>query len=162
LTAWLLASTVSSAIAFVVLFGVFSGAVIGLPPASVAWIIQNTHGDLSKLGQWTGMMYTTAAIPALTGPVIAGHLISEFGTYVTVQAWSGTCLFLAGFCMWMSVMETRRGRKRAEREKVIRGKSAHRDGDGDMVDLSAASTCAREESENESEDKEKGEKGYGR
>ena len=33
---WTLATTVSAAKAFVVLFDIFSGAVIGLPPASVA------------------------------------------------------------------------------------------------------------------------------
>ena len=51
------------------------------------------------------MMYTTAAPFALTGPVIAGHLISKFGyNFVTVQCWSGGCLFFSAFCMAMAVV----------------------------------------------------------
>ena len=40
--------------------------------------------------------------PALTGPVIAGHLITEYNTYITVQMWSGTNLMLSCICMIIS------------------------------------------------------------
>jgi len=111
---WTFAKTVSSAMGFVIVFGAVSGAVIGLPPASIANIIKSSPGvDLSRLGQWTGMMYTLAAPFALTGPVIAGYLISKYDTYITVQMWSGSCLFLASLCLiasWISArrMESRR------------------------------------------------------
>jgi hypothetical protein len=45
------------------------------------------------------MMYSCAAIPALLGPVIAGHLITSYDTYITVQMWSGANLFLSFVCM---------------------------------------------------------------
>lgn len=96
---WPFASTVAAAIAFVILFGAVSGAVIGLPPASVAFILGHSHVQQAKLGQWTGMMYTGSAIFALTGPVIAGYLVGHFQSYLTVQLWSGTCLFLCFVCM---------------------------------------------------------------
>src|SRR5689334_25113623 len=80
---WTLAGSTTDAIAFCVVFGVFSGMVIGLPPASVGNILNCTYREpdnrckaKQKLGHWTGMMYTFAAIPALAGPVIAGHLIT--------------------------------------------------------------------------------------
>ncbi|SMY29179.1 unnamed protein product [Zymoseptoria tritici ST99CH_1A5] len=99
LALWSLASTLPSAIAFVVIFGAFSGAVIGLPPASVAYILGPTPEAQAKLGQWTGMMYSCAAIFALTGPVIAGHLITEYSTFLTVQLWSGACMMMSAACM---------------------------------------------------------------
>lgn len=106
---WTLADTVKAAIAFVVLFGVFSGAVIGLPPASVAHILGPDPAAQAKLGQWTGMMYSCAAIFALTGPVIAGHLITEFkNDFRTVQLWSGACMFVSALCMAMSIYSKHR------------------------------------------------------
>jgi MFS transporter, MCT family, solute carrier family 16 (monocarboxylic acid transporters), member 10 len=101
---WTMAKTVPLAIVYVVLFGVFSGAVIGLPPASVAYVLGPDPIAQSRLGQWTGQMYSTAAPFALTGPVIAGHLISEYGdNYLTVQLWSGGCLFSSACCMTAAV-----------------------------------------------------------
>ncbi|CAK1359465.1 hypothetical protein CB0940_05667 [Cercospora beticola] len=100
---WTLASGFPSALAFVIFFGAFSGAVIGLPPASVAYILGPTPEAQAKLGQWTGMMYTCAAIPALIGPVIAGHMITEYSTYLTVQMWAGVCLLLSAGCMGLAI-----------------------------------------------------------
>lgn len=103
LVGWTLSNTVSAAIAFVVLFGIFSGAVIGLPPASVAYVLGPFPEAQAKLGQWTGMMYSLSAVAALTGPVIAGYLISKYETYLTVQMWSGTCLLLSAICMAIAI-----------------------------------------------------------
>ncbi|KAF1988349.1 MFS general substrate transporter [Aulographum hederae CBS 113979] len=101
---WTFAKTMATGMAFSCIFGAFSGAVIGLPPASVANILGKSKERQSKLGQWTGMMYTISAIPALVGPVIAGHLITEFdNNYLTVEMWSGTCLLLAGICLIMAM-----------------------------------------------------------
>ena len=106
---WTMAKTVSAAIAFVVLFGIFSGAVIGLPPASVAYILGPEPEAQARLGQWTGMMYSSSAIFALTGPVIAGHVITDYGkNYITVQCWSGACLFLSAVCMAIATFYKRR------------------------------------------------------
>ncbi|KAF2868928.1 major facilitator superfamily domain-containing protein [Massariosphaeria phaeospora] len=106
---WTLAGSTAAAIAFCVLFGIFSGAVIGLPPASMANILSCTYDTPetkalahSKLGSWTGMMYTMAAIPSLVGPVIVGHLVTQYSTYVTAQVWSGAMLLLSALCMLMS------------------------------------------------------------
>ncbi|KAL1602649.1 hypothetical protein SLS60_006066 [Paraconiothyrium brasiliense] len=103
---WTLAGSTAAAIAFCVFFGMFSGSVIGLPPASMANILNCTYTDPStahfahsKLGQWTGMMYSVAAIPALIGPLIAGHLITAYSTYITVQLWSAISLTLSALCM---------------------------------------------------------------
>jgi MFS family permease len=100
---WSLSHTLMAAIGFVVVFGIFSGAVIGLPPASVAYILGPDPQRQKKLGQWTGMMYCCSAIFALCGPIIAGHMISEFNTFLTVQLWSGACLFLSSLCIFSAL-----------------------------------------------------------
>lgn len=117
LVLWVVADTVAPAIAFAVLFGVFSGAVIGLPPASVAYILGPDGQD--KLGQWTGMMYSCAAVFSLAGPVIAGHLITEFhNNFLTVQLWSGICLLMSAGCMAGAIwcLQKQKSKIRAERE----------------------------------------------
>jgi MCP family monocarboxylic acid transporter-like MFS transporter 10 len=109
LTLWTTAKTVPAVFAFVVLFGIFSGAVIGLPPASVAYILGLNPEAQSRLGQWVGMMYSSAAIFALTGPVIAGHLISVYdNNFITVQCWSGACMFMSAVCMAIAIYFKRR------------------------------------------------------
>jgi MFS family permease len=102
---WTFATNVGAAFAFVVIFGAFSGAVIGMPPATIANIIHHAHDtDHSRMGHWTGMMYTIAAPFSLTGPVIAGHLISEYNdNFLTVQMWSGICLFLSSLCIGAAI-----------------------------------------------------------
>jgi len=101
LAMWTTVNNVAGAFAFVILFGAFSGAVIGMPPATIAHIINHAPDtDHSRMGHWTGMMYTVAAPFALTGPVIAGYLITRFGNnFLTVQLWSGMCLFLSSMCI---------------------------------------------------------------
>ncbi|KAF9638207.1 Major facilitator superfamily [Lasiodiplodia theobromae] len=105
---WTLAPNFDVAMVFICFFGIFSGSVIGLPPASMAYILGKEPHRQAKLGQWTGMMYTCAGIPSLIGPIIAGHLITEYNTYLTVQLWSGACLVLSTGCMGVAAMYKRR------------------------------------------------------
>jgi MFS transporter, MCT family, solute carrier family 16 (monocarboxylic acid transporters), member 10 len=117
---WTLSTKLSHALAFVILFGAVSGAVIGLPPASVAYILGPDPRKQAKLGQWTGLMYTCAAPFALTGPVIAGHLITQYGgNYLTVQLWSGTSLFLSAVFMALAIWSRMEDDKTDVREKRV-------------------------------------------
>lgn len=114
---WTLANSLASAVVFAILFGAFSGSVIGLPPASMAAILGPEPQQQAKLGQWTGMMYTAAAPFALVGPVIAGHLVTEYQTYLGVQIWSGLCLLLSAFCMAMAIFVSRRRRGNVDKNE---------------------------------------------
>lgn len=108
---WTLANNMEAAVAFVVIFGTVSGAVVGMPAASIACILGPRRRDRAKLGHWTGMMYTVAAPFALTGPVIAGYLLHSYGhmeSFLTVQLWSGTCLFLSATSMAIAIYYHRR------------------------------------------------------
>ena len=114
---WTFAKNLPTALVFVVLFGAFSGSLIGLPPASMAYILGPSAQH--RLGQWTGLMYSMAAPFALTGPVIEGYLITRYGqNYLTLQLFSGFCLFMAACCMFMSMDEPFFRRKRAGDEDV--------------------------------------------
>ena len=121
---WTLTKDLNTAIGFVVVFGAFSGAVIGLPPASVAYILGPDPKAQAKLGQWTGMMYSCAAVFALTGPVIAGHLISEFSTFITVQCWAGGCMLVSAMCMGCSIF----CRERTKKQEALRKQSSSSSG----------------------------------
>lgn len=129
---WMLTTTVDVAIAFVVIFGIFSGAVIGLPPASVANVLEVYFGSQSTLGSWTGIMYMIAAIPALTGPVIAGHLITTYDSYYTVMGWSGACLLFASLCFGIGAWQLRKEAKSKSRRESNQG--------GGMFDLEVGGT----------------------
>ncbi|KAF2760733.1 MFS general substrate transporter [Pseudovirgaria hyperparasitica] len=99
---WTLINNTAGAIGFVVIFGIFSGTVIGLPPASTAYILEQSGAQQSRLGQWVGMMYTAAAIPSLIGPIAAGALVQSFNDYLTVQLWAGVCFVLSALLMGLS------------------------------------------------------------
>jgi MCP family monocarboxylic acid transporter-like MFS transporter 10 len=105
---WTFSSTLAPTLVFAILFGAFSGSVIGLPPASMAAILGPEPERQARLGQWTGMMYTAAAPFALVGPVIAGHLVTEYNSYLGVQIWSGMCLLLSAMFMALAVFFTHR------------------------------------------------------
>jgi MCP family monocarboxylic acid transporter-like MFS transporter 10 len=124
---WTFSTTTGTALSFVILFGMVSGAVIGLPPASVADILGHCPTQQAKvwsvstqiriltniqqLGQWTGMMYSVAAPFALLGPVIGGYLITKYNTFLTIQLWSGSCLLLSAEFMSASIWSRWRQQK---------------------------------------------------
>jgi MFS family permease len=139
LAMWTTVNTVAGAFAFVVLFGTFSGAVIGMPPATIAHIINYApNTDHSRMGHWTGMMYTIAAPFALVGPVIAGYLITHYNmNFLTVQLWSGFCLFLSSLCIAMAMYCMHR-----ENERIQRVRSFARS----VVDLEIGSMFRRGDS----------------
>lgn len=111
---WPLVPDVAGAIAFVILFGMFSGAVIGMPPASMMFILErDPKANKNRVGQWVGSMYTFAAIWALTGPLIAGALIQETGAYLGMQLWSAICLLLAAVCMGIANLMALRDEKKS-------------------------------------------------
>jgi MCP family monocarboxylic acid transporter-like MFS transporter 10 len=129
---WPLVGSETGAVAFCVVFGLFSGTVIGCPPASISNILsctyttsETTHLAKKKLGHWTGMMYSFAAIPALTGPVIAGHLISTYNTFITVQMWSGMNLLISFICMIVARWYLRCEDGETVRTKVMRKLGRH-------------------------------------
>ncbi|TKX18907.1 MFS transporter-like protein 163 [Elsinoe australis] len=125
---WSTARNLSGAIAFVVLFGAFSGSVIGLPPASMAAILGPGKEEQARLGQWVGMMYTVAAPFALTGPVIEGYFIQRYGyNFFTIQFFSGGCLLFSGALMMLALLVSKGERAERVLREIRRGRDKVRE-----------------------------------
>lgn len=78
-------------VAFAVLFGITSGAGIGLGPVLIASI-----SPMTELGFRMGTILAIAAFGALTGPPIAGAIIAdEGGSYTWACVFSGLNFFIA-------------------------------------------------------------------
>ena len=88
---WLAVENMAGMLAFVVLYGFFSGALIGLPSAVLPYI-----SPLNVLGTRMGMTWGLAGIALLVGSPIAGALVDLMsGSFVRLQIFCGVCL-LAG------------------------------------------------------------------
>ncbi|EWC43532.1 hypothetical protein DRE_07494 [Drechslerella stenobrocha 248] len=87
---WLPMTTFGEMMAFVVLYGFFSGVFISLPPASIASITP----DVRFFGVRMGMMFSIASVGSLTGTPISGAMIhSQGGSLDGARIWSG-CIML--------------------------------------------------------------------
>ncbi|EPS40124.1 hypothetical protein H072_6069 [Dactylellina haptotyla CBS 200.50] len=87
---WLPMHTFESLIAFIILYGFFSGVFISLPPASVASITP----DVTYFGVRMGMMFSIASVGSLTGTPISGAMIhAQGGSLDGARIWSG-CIML--------------------------------------------------------------------
>ncbi|KAF2192610.1 MFS general substrate transporter [Zopfia rhizophila CBS 207.26] len=90
---WLSITNERTFIAFSILWGFFSAALVTLPSAAFA----NICPDLSKLGTRLGMSWGVSSIASLIGAPIAGALLKRKNghvDFVGVQVWSGVWLLL--------------------------------------------------------------------
>lgn len=124
LVGWTQVDSVPSTITFVVLFGVFSGSVIGLPPASMGWILGRHAEGQRRLGHWVGLMYTCAAIPAFVGPTVAGVLVSSLREFLPVQLWAGICLGVSALFMFAAWFWGKRHHEQYPDTPIVRKGSA--------------------------------------
>lgn len=98
---WLKVTSYAGMVAFCVLFGFFSGALISLPPVVLPYLC-----PVDVLGTRLGMTWAIAGIAVLIGSPVAGHLVNATRTdFVGLQLLSGiTLLAGAGFQLplwWM-------------------------------------------------------------
>ncbi|KAF2643312.1 MFS general substrate transporter [Massarina eburnea CBS 473.64] len=99
--AWIGIDTVGGFIAFSILWGFLSAALVTLPSAAFA----NICPDLTRLGTRIGMSWSVSSIASLIGSPIAGQLLRTNNgkrDFLGVQLWSGVCL-LFGSC-WLGVL----------------------------------------------------------
>ncbi|EEP76221.1 predicted protein [Uncinocarpus reesii 1704] len=93
---WLATTNLGGLIAFAVLFGISSGAIIGLFPATVAM----TAPHANQIGTYLGMMMGALGVFCLTGSPMMGAIVSRYG-FTPAIAFSaalivvGGCLILA-------------------------------------------------------------------
>ncbi|KAH4041480.1 hypothetical protein HBI56_000090 [Parastagonospora nodorum] len=98
---WISIEKESTFIAFSILWGFFSAALVTVPSAAFA----NITPDLSRLGTRLGMSWSVSSIASLIGAPIAGALLKKKDgrtDFIGVQVWSAVCLMLG--TMWLVVL----------------------------------------------------------
>lgn len=90
---WLAVKSHGGMIVFSVLFGFFSGTVVGLFAATIAL----TAPRLNVIGSYMGMGLGMISLAALTGTPITGAMINSYGNYTAAIIFAGvSCLVGAG------------------------------------------------------------------
>lgn len=103
---WMAVTTTSGLYAWTIFYGIAAGGIQSLFPAGLSSLTT----DLRKSGTRMGMVFTINSFATLTGPPIAGALISRCGgQYYGAQAFAGAMLLLgAGFMVAAKVARTRK------------------------------------------------------
>lgn len=87
---WPWCTTKGSLIAIAILYGISSGAFVGLLAVPVAQL-----GGTGDIGRRTGMLFTIASIGAVVGPPINGAIYSRYNSFHQVGFFAGS-MILAG------------------------------------------------------------------
>lgn len=91
--AWTAVTTEAGLWAWTCAYGFFGGGLQSLFPAGLGSLTT----DLRRAGTRRGMAFTIVSVATLTGPPIAGAIISRSGgRYYGAQGFAGGCLVLAG------------------------------------------------------------------
>jgi predicted MFS family arabinose efflux permease len=84
---WLAISSSGGMIAFSLLYGLFSGVVIGLFAATIAM----TAPQPNVIGSYIGMALGVGSLASLTGTPITGAMISRYGSFSEAMIFGGVC-----------------------------------------------------------------------
>ena len=85
---WIAVDSTAGVIVLTLLYGFCSGGLVSLPPVVMTSITK----DLGDLGTRLGMMFSVVSIALLLGTPIGGAILDSTGSYLGVQAISGSCL----------------------------------------------------------------------
>ncbi|KAI9372795.1 major facilitator superfamily domain-containing protein [Aspergillus egyptiacus] len=93
-----------------VLYGIFSGGFVSLPPVVMATLTK----DMRELGTRMGMVFAITSIGLLIGTPIGGAILSDTHKYLGVQLFTGCCL-ATSVSIFLGVRLSRTGLKVAVR-----------------------------------------------
>ena len=102
--AWSGVSSLGSFIAFVLLYGVFSGALVSLPPAALATLTP----DRSRVGTRMGMAFGFAGVGMLVGSPIAGTVRRSASGFVGLEVFCGATVLSGAVALVASQLAYRR------------------------------------------------------
>lgn len=100
--AWIGVHTIVPLFVVVVLYGLFSGGLISLPPAAVASMTR----DMSTFGARMGVTFTFMSVGSLIGSPVSGAIIQGNGgnNYDAARIWSATTIVVGSLLMFASRM----------------------------------------------------------
>jgi MFS family permease len=106
---WIPIHTAPLTIFFAIIYGVASGAFLGLMPAGTAALTT----DMRYLGVRTGIVFSVAGISNLIGNPVAGKIVGSYG-YTAAKVWAGCCMMIgSAILVWMVL-----GKKKAQPQTV--------------------------------------------
>ncbi|KAL2823180.1 major facilitator superfamily domain-containing protein [Aspergillus cavernicola] len=85
---WIGVHTVPGIIILSVLYGIFSGGFVSLPPV----VLSSLTKDMRELGTRMGMVFAITSVGLLIGTPIGGAILSDSHKYLGVQLFTGCCL----------------------------------------------------------------------
>ncbi|KAG8973604.1 hypothetical protein FRB90_009890, partial [Tulasnella sp. 427] len=97
---WPWCTSKASLIAIAILYGISSGAFVGLLAVPVAQL-----GGTGDIGRRTGMLFTIVSIGAVVGPPINGAIYSHYNSFHQVGIFAG-CMILAGAALMTAARYT--------------------------------------------------------
>ncbi|KAL4942158.1 hypothetical protein BDV06DRAFT_167233 [Aspergillus oleicola] len=103
---WIGVHTVPGIIILSILYGIFSGGFVSLPPVVMASLTK----DMSQLGTRMGMVFAITSIGLLIGTPIGGAILSNSHKYLGVQLFTG-CALSVSVAIFLSVRLSRTGLK---------------------------------------------------
>ncbi|KAJ5171373.1 uncharacterized protein N7500_004156 [Penicillium coprophilum] len=95
---WIAVHTVVELYIFAVFYGLASAAAMAL----FAGTVPSLTKDLDKIGTRVGMALTLMSFGPLTGPSVAGVLISRTNSYLAAQIWAGVALTIGVLALGMA------------------------------------------------------------
>ncbi|KAL4881342.1 major facilitator superfamily domain-containing protein [Aspergillus karnatakaensis] len=103
---WIGVHTVPGIIVLSVLYGVFSGGFVSLPPVVMASLTK----DMRELGTRMGMVFAITSIGLLIGTPIGGAILNSSNEYLGVQLFTGCCITVS-VAIFLGVRLSRTGLK---------------------------------------------------
>ncbi|RDW72525.1 MCT family MFS transporter [Aspergillus mulundensis] len=105
---WIGVHTVPGIIVLSILYGMFSGGFVSLPPVVMASITK----DMRELGTRLGMVFAITSFGLLIGTPIGGAILNDTNDYLGVQLFTG-CAIAVAAAIFMGVRISRTGLKLA-------------------------------------------------
>ncbi|KAL4904573.1 hypothetical protein BDW74DRAFT_154171 [Aspergillus multicolor] len=105
---WIGVHTVPGIIVLSILYGMFSGGFVSLPPVVMASITK----DMRELGTRLGMVFAITSFGLLIGTPIGGAILNDTNDYLGVQLFTG-CAIAVAAAIFMGVRVSRTGLKLA-------------------------------------------------
>jgi MFS family permease len=98
---WLPVNEIGALMTIAILYGFFSGALLGLPPAAVA----SMTPDLSSFGGRLGVVFVAMSISSLIGSPVTGAIVqASNGSYDGARIWGGVTMIVGAIVLLFARM----------------------------------------------------------